>query len=810
MPEYLAPGVYVEEIDTGAKPIEGVSTSTAGFVGVTQRGPVQGPPVLVTSFPDFQRRYGSYLPALWGDSRFLAFAVQGFFENGGQRVYIQRVPGDGALNSVANLREGIVTRLQQDMVAAPTSARLVSTRGITNGTSVTFTQSVGGATVSDTKAVTGFNSTTGEITWAGALGTAYTSAAASVDVRTPSAGTLLALTARDPGIWGDDLRALVEYTTPARSAMVSNLVIPLLPVTAAPVFAGPGPDPVTNPTSIGLNAGHGLQSNDVVEFIRGATRERRQVTVAVNTISWTEPVLNDYSAGSTLRPVTAARVGDTSVEVTPALATRLKPGDTVVLNGAGGASDNLKVVGAYVPGTSPVTFTAGVTHNYLEGDTLTMTAVGIRTGENTVRVQSARSFYPGALVELDNGTNREYFAVNGINGNDLTLSGATAHDYALGKFVRLLEFKLSVRYQNLAERIDQLETYDGLSLNAGVANKYVVDVVNARSRLITAAMPAPAGPTNSPTTLNGSWMTFSGGDDGVPPSDLAFMGQDLGPGTRTGIQSLIDIDQISIVAVPGKTSQAIQNSLITHCETLKDRFAVLDPPHGQSVEDVQNFRSNYDTKYAAMYYPWVTVLDPLTLAALDVPPAGQVVGIYARSDTERGVHKAPANEVLRGVIDLELHINKREQDILNPPPVQINVLRDFRSAGRGLRVWGARCITSDPIWKYINVRRLFIFLEESLDEGTQWVVFEPNDERLWARVRQSVTIFLRRVWRDGALMGLKEEEAFFVRVDRTTMTQDDIDNGRLIMVIGVAPVKPAEFVIIRIGQFSGGSSVEEL
>jgi Phage tail sheath protein FI len=164
--------------------------------------------------------------------------------------------------------------------------------------------------------------------------------------------------------------------------------------------------------------------------------------------------------------------------------------------------------------------------------------------------------------------------------------------------------------------------------------------------------------------------------------------------------------------------------------------------------------------------------------------------------------------VIRGILGLELTVNKGEQDILNPK--NINVLRDFRADSRGYRVWGARCMTSDAAWKYVPVRRLFIFLEESIDQGTQWVVFEPNDEPLWARVRQSVTNFLTRVWRDGALMGATPEQAFFVKCDLTTMTQDDIDNGRLIMLIGVAPVKPAEFVIIRIGQKAGGASIDEL
>jgi len=188
-----------------------------------------------------------------------------------------------------------------------------------------------------------------------------------------------------------------------------------------------------------------------------------------------------------------------------------------------------------------------------------------------------------------------------------------------------------------------------------------------------------------------------------------------------------------------------------------------------------------------------------------VPPSSYIAGIYARSDTERGGHKAPANEIIRSALDIEMAISKGEQDILNP--LGINCIRAF--SGRGIRVSGARTTASDALWKFVNVRRLFIFLEESIDEGTQWVVFEPNDERPWARVKQSVTQFLTRVWKDGALMGSTPEEAFFAKCDRSTMTQDDIDNGRLIILIGVAPVKPAEFVIFRIAQWTGGSEGSE-
>ncbi|MFQ5813111.1 MAG: phage tail sheath family protein [Anaerolineae bacterium] len=810
MPEYLAPGVYVEEVDTGPKPIEGVSTSTAGFVGVTQRGPVEGLPVLVTSFPDFRRRFGGYLPESWGDSRFLAYAVQGFFENGGQRVYIKRVPGDGATRSAQGVPDGIVTRLRADMTPGPTSARLASLRGISVGTNVTFSETIDGVVVAETRGVASYNSDTGEITWLGPLGRAFTQAGTAVTIRAPTPGPTLTIQARDPGLWGDDLRIVIEYTTPARSDMVSNVIIPLEPLTAAPAFAGGvGPDPVTNPTSINLDPGHGLQTGDVVEFVRGATRERRQVTVVGDTISWTDPVENDYSAGSTIRLITSARAGVTTQVNVPAVMTAaLQVNDTLRLSG-GGLSEDVTIDPAWLVGSSPLLFTGAVTNSYLEGATLTLTSVAVRAGGNSVRVRSSRNFYVGALVELDNGTDREYFTIDAVSGNDLILSGTTANDFQLGNLVRLCEFKLSVRYLNEAERIDDLETFDGLSMNPAVADKYVVAVINTRSKLVRVIEEAaPAVPFDNPCTPDGSWLQLTGGDDGSPPPDDAFIGEDLGPGQRSGIQALTDIDQISIVAVPGKTAQAIHNALIIHCENLMDRFAVLDPPEDTDIQGVQDFRNLYDTKYAALYYPWMTVRDRLVNVERNLPPSGHIIGIYARIDIERGVHKAPANEVIRGIVGLEQIINKREQDILNPN--NISVLRDFRARGRGYRVWGARCITSDPDWKYVNVRRLFIFLEESLEEGTQWVVFEPNDERLWARVRQSVTNFLTRVWRDGALMGKSPEEAFFVKCDRTTMTQDDIDIGRLIMLIGVAPVKPAEFVIIRIGQWAGGSEVEEL
>jgi hypothetical protein len=298
------------------------------------------------------------------------------------------------------------------------------------------------------------------------------------------------------------------------------------------------------------------------------------------------------------------------------------------------------------------------------------------------------------------------------------------------------------------------------------------------------------------------------GDDSITTLTADhYIGQDdPNPENRTGLQSLRNIEEISIVAAPGQIEAQAQNALINHCELMRYRFAVLDGggPPNDSMAAIQAQRQRYDSKYASLYHPWLLIPDPYPPTPgqardFPIPPSGHMVGIYARTDIERGVHKAPANEVVRGVTGLQRLLNKEQHDILNPYPVNINVIRDFRPNNRGIRVYGGRVITSDSDWKYVNVRRLLIFIEASIDRGLQWVVFEPNAEPLWARVRRSISNFLTLVWRNGGLEGTKVEEAYFVKCDRTTMTQTDIDSGRLICLVGVAPVKPAEFVIVRIG-----------
>jgi hypothetical protein len=312
-----------------------------------------------------------------------------------------------------------------------------------------------------------------------------------------------------------------------------------------------------------------------------------------------------------------------------------------------------------------------------------------------------------------------------------------------------------------------------------------------------------------------------GGMDGLEASPEDLKGEEGDPDNAavkaTGLAALGEIDDIAIVAMPDTgvfADKALHVTavqyLLAHAENLKYRIAVVDGPRDASLNEIRKFRGQFDSKYGALYHPWIEILDPLERSAqgapprrLLLPPSGFVTGIYARSDIERGVHKAPANEVVRGLTKFEININKPRQDVLNPDG--INALRFFE--GRGNRVWGARTMSSDPEWKYVNVRRLFIFIEHSIDKSTQFAVFEPNNPKLWANIRQTVEDFLLVLWRDGALLGDKPEQAFFVRCDRTTMTQNDIDNGRLICLIGVAPTKPAEFVIFRIGQFTADAKI---
>ncbi|WP_330283752.1 phage tail sheath subtilisin-like domain-containing protein [Streptomyces sp. NBC_00588] len=374
-------------------------------------------------------------------------------------------------------------------------------------------------------------------------------------------------------------------------------------------------------------------------------------------------------------------------------------------------------------------------------------------------------------------------------------------------------FKLIVKDGDKA-----VESFDVTAKKGG--RNYVVTQVKERSKLITVTEAAPAAqlvrPDNQTVALVApapAPAVPSDAAQGAHPGPAQYLGDSA---DRTGFGGLEAVDEISMVAVPDlmaayqrgaidlEAVKAVQLGLIAHCELMGDRVAVIDPPPGLNARQIRVWRqetAGYDSKYAALYYPWVKTFDPASGQTRMIPPSGHVAGIWARNDSERGVHKAPANEVVRGAVDLETQITRGEQDLLNP--IGVNCIRAF--PGRGIRVWGARTLASDPAWRYLNIRRYFNYLEESILIGTQWVVFEPNDHALWARIRRNISAFLVNEWRSGALFGQRPEEAFYVKCDEETNPPESVDVGRVVCEIGIAPVKPAEFVIFRLAQFSSGS-----
>ncbi len=260
------------------------------------------------------------------------------------------------------------------------------------------------------------------------------------------------------------------------------------------------------------------------------------------------------------------------------------------------------------------------------------------------------------------------------------------------------------------------------------------------------------------------------------------------------------IDEIAIVAVPGSLDAAVQGAVLDLCEGLGDRFAILDGQRATTFAPASIQGTVRTSNYAALYFPWISVYDPVLNTNAFVAPSGHIAGIYARVDAQRGVHKAPANEVIRGALGVEQRLSKSDQDGLNPNG--INVVRAFDGS---ITVWGARTLGGDANneWKYINVRRLISFLHDSINQGTRWVVFEPNDPSLWAKITRNITAFLTNVWLDGALFGTTPQQAFYVKCDAETNPPSVRDAGRVVTEIGVAVVKPAEFVIFRLSQWAG-------
>ncbi len=421
--------------------------------------------------------------------------------------------------------------------------------------------------------------------------------------------------------------------------------------------------------------------------------------------------------------------------------------------------------------------------------------------------KSVDGFREGDLVVVG----EEYNRIKSIFDNAIVFeqpfTGKVVDDALIPKTVAyLVTVDVSVRYN------DEAENYTELSFNLTAPN--YIGTKLAASELVKVTVKPMKEIGNPVEAILGEgqtsgMITLDGGSDGTMSKVNAatFIGEDGGPGRRTGIQSFVENEMVSMMAVPGVTIPEVIVALVGHCENLKNRVAVIDMPKDlYKTKDLIEYRNMIDSTYAAMYHPWIQVFDRSSGKPDFVPPSGAVLGVYSRTDINRGVHKAPANETVF-CTGLKTNYTKAEQDILNPEG--INLIRSF--PGQGIRIWGAKTASSNSAFKYINVRRLFIYVEESIRANTNWVVFEPNDATLWQRVSMTITSFLDGMWRTGMLAGSSASEAYFVEIGPSTMSRDDIMNGRLICNIGIAPSRPAEFVIFRVTQHTAeaGGEAEE-
>ena len=827
MPEYLAPGVYIEEVPSGNKPIEGVSTSTAGVVGVTQRGPTNTP-TLVTSFPAFTRRFGGYLNhRVFTEGRdSLPYAAEGFFTNGGQRLYVTRIVGTNAAFAEVDLfgtpaANQANTELIESVAAGDQLIRIGNGANIAQDSIILLQDGPRSEYVTAAAAPV----TSGLRIWGGAqfehlAGVEITpqelTNPEAIDIDAAAAGTTLTA-----GI------TTIPLTLPGGLVLAPGNVLQIRDTDDADLTE------------------YVILSNDApVEFTTGLLFDHNVATTVVERVT-----LGNAPGSSTENTTDDLNIGGSIINAP--VPTGAAEGGIISIRGAGHALREFRRIQNVISDLTLVAANAVTEiHNLgipvilqnpllrvharyegqwgndvrirVEASNLLVTQVGpggANAGE-AVPVTTTFGIYVGSVVEI-NGTRQR---VTGVDRGDnlISFTGGVTNPVNEGDTVSTIEFNLIVeRIED--DRVVEDEFFEFLSMDSEHP-QFALQVVGRFDRNSGEAEATGAselirlsdltvendGVTDvagaadlrlSIPTDRVSRMLEDGTDDLTNITDAAYIGQgNVDPDLRTGLQALENREDISIIAIPGRTSQDVQNAMIAHCAKMRYRFAVLDSAANAGLDAVQTQRQLYDTTYAALYYPWVTIGDRFGRPddVLHIPPSGHILGIYARTDVERGVHKAPANSVIQGIRELQVRLTKGEQDILNPK--HINCLRDFRLDNRGLRVWGARTISSDPEWKYVNVRRLFLFIERSIEIGTQFAVFEPNAEPLWATIRRSVSNFLVAVWRDGALEGTSEEEAFFVKVDRTTMTQNDIDNGRLIILVGIAPVKPAEFVIFRISQ----------
>jgi uncharacterized protein len=404
----------------------------------------------------------------------------------------------------------------------------------------------------------------------------------------------------------------------------------------------------------------------------------------------------------------------------------------------------------------------------------------------------------GALISITRGATSEIHTVASSGGDVITLEGELASSFPMNDPTNIpqvasLEFDLTVGP----------ESYPHLSMNERHPNYWEPAI--AESLLMTLREPdqppAPRPVDRRPTA--GAFNLAGGAAD-----DRQAALQDVRNDPTRFLDLLRPVDEVSIVAVPGITDTVVQQAVIEHCEQMYDRFAVLDAPRGADSPAVQNHFANVRSErgFGALYYPWIQVRNPDTRRNELWPPSGHLAGVFARTDQSRGVHKAPANTNIRAAIDLERRLSDSQQGPLNL--LGVNVLRVFPGQAQPM-VWGARTTATDRNWQYVNVRRLFLFIEESIQEGIRWAVFEPNNLELWGKLKRTISEFLSRVWRDGALFGATQDEAFYVRIDEALNPPSTQALGRLYIEIGLRPTYPAEFIVVRIGIWRGGSEVSE-
>lgn len=687
MPEYLAPGVYTEEVSFRSKSIEGVSTTTTGFIGPCRYGPVDLTPDILTSLSDFERTYGDRNLMQFAGApdvhNYLWHGARAFFEEGGRRLYVSRVFRPDT-DDATELYERPTSDIATDAVAADAAAGTPAGPARKLTASGDYRDGHARRWVSD----------------------GISGGPSDVDL-----DTAVQIRARFPGKAGN---FIVRFHLRGSRNILS--------------VAADGT--ATLSTS--------LQENDIVWI--GDEKA---------------PISSPPGAGGLYRARKDAITGEWQF-VDDTGATSSPPGiDTLIPSPSLARGDAVYIV----------TVTVRV---YDQSDQEIDTWPDLPPDPAHTRAGAKDSLF--ALFAID--------PANALNARQLPI-------------VILAGTKIT----------------NGLQVLAAIFGSEL-------DSLTTIASP-PGSDTPGQVLHKGvtAKIKLAGGNDGRRPGPTEYEGKDDPEKLyKTGLKHFEDIEDISIVAAPGSTAQfdsqalnarAILGLMIGHAQRMRYRIAVLDSGDRQSVSAVRDLRAKIDSKYAAIYYPWVQVMDPVTRREISLPPSGFVAGIYARNDINRAVYKAPANEVVNLALGFETMLNKSQQDVLNPEG--INCFRYFE--GRGMLLWGARTISSDPEWKYVNLRRYFAYLERSIDKGTQWAVFEPNGERLWANVKRTIEDFLLNEWQNGALLGDRPEKSYFVKCDRGTMSQNDLDNGRLVCLVGVAALKPAEFVIFRIGQWTADRKV---